>query len=240
MCTGRKRSTCGSKRAHAGGARLEAFEAQQRVEPDDLVRHAPQAARRRFARSPCSSRSSPSVISSSAAFAPSRRRAQRWLNSCQARRDARAAVPVLHLLVGVLQRDVGVAKPQAARDVGQPRAEGQRVHLEVAPRQAVHVVQQQPRIAVHRAGDVEQHDERRHLGARPREGRRQRVRLARHAQHRRAQVELAARGAVSMAAPAHRLAPAAAPLRRGSWPARTRPRSSSRSRPAAIARGPRR
>ena len=98
----------------------------------------------------------------------------------QAGGDARAALPVVHLRVGQLQRDVGVAVLQAARDVGQPRAEGEGVHLQVAPRQAVHVVQEQARVAVHRARDVEQHHQRRRLVARAREGRRQRLRLARH------------------------------------------------------------
>ena len=65
-----------------------------------------------------------------------------------------------------------------------------RVHLQVAPRQAVHEVQQQARVAVHRAGDVEQHHQRRQLAARGRRvQRRQRVRLARHALQRGAQVE---------------------------------------------------
>ena len=68
---------------------------------------------------------------------------------------------------------------------------------------AVHVVQEQARIAVHRAGDVEQHDQRRQLDARLREGRRQRLRRARHAQQRRAQVEAAARRRL-VAAAAHR------------------------------------
>ena len=124
----------------------------------------------------------------------------------QAGGNARAAFPVVHLQVGLRQRHVGVAVLEAAGDVGQASAEGQRVDLQVAPRQAVHVVQQQPRVALHRAGDVEQHHQRGPLGARARVGGGQCVRLAGHALHRRAQVEPATvvpiRSAL-VAAPAH-------------------------------------
>ena len=75
--------------------------------------------------------------------------------------------------------------------------------LQVAPRQAVHVVQHEPRVAVHRAGDVEQDDDRRQLAPRPAEARHERLGLARHGEHRRAQVDPAAR-ARFVAAPAHR------------------------------------
>jgi hypothetical protein len=118
-----------------------------------------------------------------AALAPSRRRAQWRLKSSRTRGDPRPALPVLHLRRGEREGDVGVAVAQRPRDVGEAGAEGERVHLQVAPGQAVHVVQHEPGVAVHRARDVEQHDERRQLGARLAEARHQRARLARHRQH---------------------------------------------------------
>ena len=153
-------------RADAGGARLEAVEAQQRIEPDDLVREEAQ-----LLRGPASARrarrvSRPSVTSSTAALAPSRRRAQWRLKS--SRQDAMRVPPFQSCTCAPASASAtsGSRWRSAARDVGQARAEGQRVHLQVAPRQAVHVVQQQARVAVHRAGDVEQHDQGRQLAAR--------------------------------------------------------------------------
>ncbi len=153
--------------------------------------------------SPCSSRSRPSVTSSRAALAPSSAARPVAVEVVEARGDPRAALPVAHLRARHRQGEVGIAMAQRPRDVGQARAEGERVDLEVAPRQAVHVVQHQAGVAVHRAGDVEQDDDRRQLAPRPAEARHQRLGLARHRQHRRAQVDPAAR-AGGVAAPSHR------------------------------------
>ena len=143
------------------------------------------------------------------------------------------------------QRHVGVAVAQAARDVREPRAEDQHVHRDASAasgrgRSAGACARSDPSSPRCRAA-------RRAAAARVR-GRvnagASASRLARHAQHRRAQVDPAARGARSMAAPAHRRAAAAASGRRGAAPARTRRRvivaksaRCSRSRRENVKRG---
>ena len=59
------------------------------------------------------------------------------------------------------ERDVDVAVLEVAGDVGEAGAEHQRVHAMAVVGDRVQEVQQHARVAVHRARDVAQHDQRR-------------------------------------------------------------------------------
>ena len=88
---------------------------------------------------------------------------------------------------------VHVAVPQVARDVGEARAEDEHVHAMAVVGHRVQEVQQHPRVAAHRAGDVAQHHERRVPGmTRAPAQQRDASRLPDHLLHRRAQVDAAA------------------------------------------------
>ena len=80
--------------------------------------------------------------------------------------DARAARPVLDLRRGFLQGDVDVAIAQGPRHVRQARAEGEAVDPVAVVGDRVHEMQEHPRVAGHRAGDVAQDDQRRRPAAR--------------------------------------------------------------------------
>ena len=134
LCTGRKRSTWGNS-ARQRRAPRNPRSAAQRIEPNDLVREPPQPGRR--------SRQPP-ISPRSGRRSPTAR--QRWRRAAprpavvelvQARRDARTALPSAWTCSSAsFQRDIGVAVLRAVRDVRGGFAEGQRVHLQVAPRQS--------------------------------------------------------------------------------------------------------
>ena len=75
--------------------------------------------------------------------------------------DAGAAGPVGDHLGDPVERQIDVAVAEIAGDVGQPRAEHERVDPVAVIRDRVHEMQEQAAVAAHRAGDVAQHDERR-------------------------------------------------------------------------------
>jgi hypothetical protein len=104
--------------------------------------------------------------------------------------DPRAARPILDGTRHTLERDVDVAVAQVPRDVRQPRAERQHVHAMAVVGDRMEKVQQHPRIAVHRAGDVAQHAQRR-CTAPPRSEaqRRQRAARAHASAQRRAKID---------------------------------------------------
>ena len=82
------------------------------------------------------------------------------------------------------------------------------MHAQRAAHQAVHVMQHQPRVALHRARDVEQHHQRRQLLARPGVARGKQVRLAHHALQCGAQIDAGAAACAGrglVAAAAHRI-----------------------------------
>ena len=164
LCTGRNSSTCGSIARMPCDFGSNPLPAQQRVEPD-------QPRGRTGAAGPCSpparaapSRSSPSVISSTTAPWPSTRRAQSRLKLVQRLADAGAAGPVGHGVGDHLERHLRIAGAQLAGDVGQPRAEQEDVDAVAVVGHRVQEVQQDLRVAAHRAGDVAQHDQRRRAG----------------------------------------------------------------------------
>ena len=111
MWTGRKRSTQGSSARTPAGARLEALEAQQGIEPDDLAREQAQLLRR--------ARQLAVLVAVEAVGDEQQRgvgaeQAARPVpvEVVEARRDPRAALPVLHLRARQLEREVGVAVAQ--------------------------------------------------------------------------------------------------------------------------------
>jgi hypothetical protein len=112
-------------------ARREPVPAQQRVDPDHAPRRQVQPLHlaRQIAGSP---RSSPSVIRSTTAPCAMTRRDQSRLNAC---RQAPIRVPPCQSCAsapGGGQRGIHVALAQVAGDVGQPRAEGEGMHLRPA------------------------------------------------------------------------------------------------------------
>ena len=65
------------------------------------------------------------------------------------------------------ERIVGIARLQRARDVGEPRAEQEGRDALARVGHGMEEVQEQPRVLAHRAGNIEQRDDRRHLRLRP-------------------------------------------------------------------------
>ncbi len=78
-------------------------------------------------------------------------------------RDARAARPVDHVRRAEAERLVRIARLERARHVREPRSEEKRMHALSRIGDRVEEVQEEPRVVAHRAGDVEQRDDRRHL-----------------------------------------------------------------------------
>ena len=74
--------------------------------------------------------------------------------------DARAAGPIMYGQGGMIQGKVDVSPPQMTRDARQPRAEDERLHLVKGVCDRVQELQQHPAVAVHRAADVGQRDNR--------------------------------------------------------------------------------
>ena len=75
--------------------------------------------------------------------------------------DPGAARPVLDDVADLRERHVDVALAQLPGDVGDPGAEHEAVHAVAIVGHRVHEVQQHARVALHRARDVAQDDERR-------------------------------------------------------------------------------
>ena len=96
------------------------------------------------------------------------RRAQCWLN---VRNDSPMRVPPAQSLTASRhagQRAVAVAVAEQAGDARQPRPEHERLGPDLGGgRQRLDEPQQQPRVALHRAGDVAEDDERARLADRP-------------------------------------------------------------------------
>src|SRR5215212_7416577 len=95
------------QRPHPGRARLEAVEAQQRIEPDDAVRMTAQLGR---------GAAEVAVLVAIEAVGDEQQRRVRAeqparpiaVEFIEARRDPRAALPVRYQCIGLLQRDVGI------------------------------------------------------------------------------------------------------------------------------------
>ena len=78
--------------------------------------------------------------------------------------DARAAGPVVDRIGDAGQRPIAVAVAQQARHAGEPRPEHERLRADLGRgRERLDEPQQQPRVALHRARDVAQDDERARL-----------------------------------------------------------------------------
>ena len=155
------------------GLRFEAFVAQQRIQPDEPpagLREALRLERETLAGIRIES------VGDQQHDGVLREQASRPapVELAQARADARAARPVGHGRSDAIECDVDVAVLQMPGDGRQPRAEQQRMDAVPIIRDRMQEVQQHARVAVHRARDVAEHDERRrfHDAAAERERRR--------------------------------------------------------------------
>ena len=154
-------------RAHPAGQRLVAGRAGQRVEPHEPMAVAPQPGRlggdeRRVA-------AVPAVGHDDHDAARAQRPARPLLvERPEALADPRPAGPVVDGVGDPGERPVAVLVAQQPRDPRQPRPEHERLgaHLR-RRRERLDEAQQQPRVALHRARDVAQHDERAGLLDRP-------------------------------------------------------------------------
>ncbi len=154
-------------RAHPAGQRLVAGRAGQRVEPDQPVAVAPQPGglgrdERRVAAVPAVGHDDHDT-----------RRPQRAPRPVLVERperlaDPRATRPVVDRVGHARERPVAVAVAQQPGDPGQPRPEHERLGPDLRRRrQGLDEPQQQPRVALHRARDVAQHDQRARLADLP-------------------------------------------------------------------------
>ncbi len=86
----------------------------------------------------------------------------------QALADARAARPVVHGFAHLRQGPVAVLVAQESRDPREPGPEHERFSAHLARRrERLDEPEQQPRVTLHRPGDVTQHDERAGFADRP-------------------------------------------------------------------------
>ena len=111
------------------------------------------------------SRSSPSVISSTIAPWVSTRRAQSLLKACS---EVAMRVPPDQSATFAAdrgQRLVRILGLERTGDVGQTRPEQERVDALARIGHRVEEMQEQPRVLAHGAGNIEQRDDRRRLGA---------------------------------------------------------------------------
>jgi len=135
-------------RAHASCARLEALEAQQRVEPEQLAAGLVQPLHRlveigsEVAIEPVADQQHDRVLSEH----PTRPAQVEFL---QAAADARATGPVCHGLSDSAQRYVDIPVAQVACDVREPGAEYESMHAVPVVGERVKKVQEHARVAAH-------------------------------------------------------------------------------------------
>ena len=173
-------------RLDAARARLKSLEAQQRIEPDQPPAGAMQPVdleRQRVvgvALEPVGDQQHDRALGEHAAR-------PQLVEGVQRRRDPRAARPVGHARRAGGKRIVRIALAQRARDVGQPGAEQEtcctRFRASVS---ACRKCRNSRRVLAHRAGNVEQRDDRRRLGSRPDEAQIDEIAAAFHARAQRA------------------------------------------------------
>src|SRR2546426_10161254 len=131
-------------------ARLEARPTRARSEPDQPATRAPK--RRHLARElrwivalPALGPDDPPGSTANRASPPAA------VELVQARADARPPAPVPHLPRHALERRVGIAHPQLARDAGQAGTEYEDLHRRSGARQGVREPQQEAAVPLHRA-----------------------------------------------------------------------------------------
>ena len=152
----------------APGARLEAFEPQQRIEPDQPAAGAVQPVDLEGQRivgvalEPVGDEQHDRALRQHAAR-------PQLVEGVQRRGDAGAARPVRHARRAGGERLVGIALAQRAGDIGQPRAEQERVTRLRASVTRAGNAETAAAVLAHRAGNIEQRHDRRRLGLRARD-----------------------------------------------------------------------
>ena len=149
-------------RPHAPCARLEPFEAQQGVQPDQPPARAVQPVDLALQ---ILVGVALQTVGDQQHDGPAGQHPARPLpvEGGECRGDPRAARPVLHPLRAGEERLVRVLHPQLPRDIGQPGAEQERVDVAPLLGQRMHEMQQDAGVLAHRAGNVAKRDDGRAL-----------------------------------------------------------------------------
>ena len=153
----------GVGRTHPAGERLVTGCPGERVQPDEAVAVAPQTGRlgcdeRGVASIPAIGYDDHDATRSERATCPC------LVEGPEALADPRPTRPVVDRFADLRQRPIAILVAEQPRDAGEPRPEHERLGADGARgRERLDEPQQQPRVALHRARDVADHDERARL-----------------------------------------------------------------------------